>query len=87
MTSSAVKAMLRRPFSLPVILSLALHGLAVAALGTFPLATKVPPPPNDGIKVDLVVAQPAPVVRPEPVLSQPAVKKATAPKARTSPTQ
>ena len=74
--------MLRRPFSLPVILSLALHGLAVAALGTFPLATKVPPPPNDGIKVDLVVAQPAPVVRPKPVLSKPAVKKAAAPKAR-----
>ena len=82
MTGSAVTAVLRRPFSLPVMLSLALHGLAVAALGTFPLSTKVPPPPNDGIKVDLVVAQPAPVVRLKPVLSKPVVQKAAAPKAR-----
>lgn len=74
--------MLRRPFGLPVVLSLALHGLAVAALGTFPLATKVPPAQNDGIKVDLVAVQPAPVVRPKPAVSKPAVKKAAAPKAR-----
>ena len=82
MTGSGGISVWRRPFGLPVVLSLALHGLAVAALGTFVLSTKVPPASNDGIKVELVVAQPAPVVRPKPVLSKAAVKKATAPKAR-----
>ncbi len=82
MTGPAGMSLLRRPFGLPVALSLALHGLAVAALGTFPLSTKVAPAPNDGIKVDLVTVRRAPVVRPKPVLSKPVVKQAAAPKAR-----
>lgn len=91
MTGPTGTSVLRRPFGLPVVLSLALHGLAVAALGAFPLSIKTPHAQNDGIKVDLVVAQPAPIVRPKPVLSKPVVKKAAAPKAhraalkRTSP--
>ena len=80
MTGPTGTSVLRRPFGLPVVLSLALHGLAVAALGTFPLLIKTPHAQNDGIKVDLVVAQPAPIVRPKPVLSKPVVKKAAAPK-------
>lgn len=82
MTGPAGTSVLRRPFGLPVALSLALHGLAVAALGTFPLSTKVTPVPNDGIKVDLVTVRRAPVVRPKPAPSKPAVKRAAAPKAR-----
>lgn len=82
MTGQAGTSVLRRPFGLPVVLSLALHGLAVAALGTFPLATKIPLAQNDGVKVDLVAVQPAPVVRPKPAVSKSAVKKAAAPKAR-----
>lgn len=82
MTGSGGISVWRRPFGLPVVLSLTLHGLAVAALGTFPLSTKVPPASHDGIKVELVAAQPAPVVRPKPVLAKAAVKKATAPRAR-----
>ena len=74
--------MLRRPFGLPVALSLALHGLAVAALGTFPFSPTVTPAQNDGIKVDLVTVKPAPVVRHKAVLSKPVVKQAAAPKAR-----
>lgn len=84
MTGSAGKSVLRRSFGLPVVLSLALHGLAVAAFGTFPLPTKVAPAPHDGIKVDLVTVGLAPVVRPHPAPSKSAVKRAAAPKARQS---
>jgi len=82
MTGPAGMSVWRRPFGLPIALSLALHGLAVAALGTFPLSTTVTPAQNDGIEVDLVTIQPAPVVRPRPVRSKPAAKRASAPKAR-----
>ena len=81
MTNPAGTSVLRRPFGLPVALSLALHGLAVAALGTFPLSTKVTPAQNDGIKVDLVTVQPALVVRPKPVRPKPEVRRASAAKA------
>ncbi len=81
MTGPAGTSVLHRPFGLPVVLSLALHGLAVAALGTFSLVTKIPPPQNDGIKVDLVAVRPSPVVRSKPAVSKPAVKKVAAPKA------
>ncbi len=83
MTGPAGTSMLRRPFGLPVALSLALHGLAVAALGTFPLSTKVTPAvPNQGIKVDLVDAKHAPVARLKRVRSKSGVKQASAPHAR-----
>jgi protein TonB len=82
MTGPAGMSMLRRPFGLPVALSLALHGLAVAALGTFPLSTNVTPAQNDGIKVDLVTIQRAPVVRPKPVRPTPEVKRASVTKVR-----
>lgn len=82
MTGPAGTSMLRRPFGIPVVLSLALHGLAVAALGTFPLVAKTPPAQNDGVRVDLVAVPPVPVARPRPVVSKPAVKKSAAPKAR-----
>lgn len=81
MTGPAGTSVLRQSFGLPVALSLALHGLAVAALGTFPFSTKVTPAQNDGIKVDLLTVQPAPLVRSQPVLSKPIVKRAPAPAA------
>ncbi|MEK6603153.1 MAG: hypothetical protein AABY69_01950, partial [Nitrospirota bacterium] len=82
MTGPAGMSVWRRPFGLPVALSLALHGLAVAALGTFQLSTQVTPAQNDGIKVDLVTVQPASVVRAKPVRSKPAVKRTSVAKAR-----
>lgn len=82
MTGPSGMSVWRRPFGLPVALSLALHGLAVAALGTFPLSTKVVPAQNDGIKVNLVTVRPAPVVRSKAARSKPAVKRVSAAKAR-----
>lgn len=82
MTGPAGMSVWRRPFGLPVALSLALHGLAVAALGTFPLSMQVTPAQNDGIKVDLVTVQAAPVVRAKPVRSKPALKRTSVAKAR-----
>jgi protein TonB len=63
MTGPSGMLVLRRPFGLPVVLSLALHGLAVAALGTFPLSTTVTPVQNAGIKVDLVDVRSVPKIR------------------------
>lgn len=74
--------MLRRPFSLPVALSLALHGLAVAALGTFPLSTTVTPAQNAGIKVDLVDVRSAPKARSKKLSPKSVVKGASAAKVR-----
>jgi len=74
--------MLRRPFSLPVALSLALHGLAVAALGTFPLSTTVTPAQNAGIKVDLVDVRSAPKARSKKLSPKSVVKRASAAKVR-----
>jgi len=82
MTGPAGMSVLRRPFGLPVALSLALHGLAVAALGTFPLSTMVTPAQNDGIKVDLVDVRSVPKVRFKKLPPKPAVKRASAAKAR-----
>ncbi|MDO8547947.1 MAG: energy transducer TonB [Nitrospirales bacterium] len=82
MTGPAGMSVWRRPFGLPVALSLALHGLAVAALGTFPLSTTVTPAQKDEIKVDLVTVQPAPVVRAKPVRSKHALKRTSVAKAR-----
>lgn len=81
MTGPAGTSVLRRSFGLPIALSLALHGLAVAALGIFPFSTKVTPVQNEGIEVDLVAVQPAPLVRSQPVLSKPIVKRTPAPAA------
>lgn len=74
--------MLRRPFSLPVALSLALHGLAVAALGTFPLSTTVTPAQNTGVKVDLVDVRSMPKVRSKNLFPKSGVKRASAAKVR-----
>jgi protein TonB len=82
MIGSAGTSVLRRPFGLPVALSVALHGLAVAALGTFQLAPTVTPVQNAGIKVDLVTVQPASVVRPKRVPLKPEIKRASVVKAR-----
>ncbi len=82
MTGPAGMSVWRRPFGLPVALSLALHGLAVAALGTFPLSTTVTPAPNDGIKVDLVDARSVPKARSPKLPSKPVVKRASAAKVR-----
>jgi len=82
MTGPAGMSVWRRPFGLPVALSLALHGLAVAALGTFPLSTTVTPVQNAGITVDLVTVKPAPVVRAKPVRSKHALKRTSVAKAR-----
>src|SRR6266849_9962873 len=83
MTRPAETSTLRRQFSLPVVLSVALHGLAVAALGTFQLSPPVLPVQNQRTTVDLVTLPPEPVVVPvaEPVVSpmpkppKPAIKK------------
>ena len=82
MTGLAGMSVWRRPFGLPVALSLALHGLAVAALGTFPLSTTVTPAQNDEIKVDLVTVRLAPVVRVKPARSQHALRRTPVAKAR-----
>ena len=83
MTRPAETSALRRQFSLPVVLSVALHGLAVVALGTFQLSPPVLPAQNQRTTVDLVTLPPEPVVAPvvEPVVSpmpkppKPAIKK------------
>ncbi len=83
MTRPAEASALRRQFSLPVVLSVALHGLAVAALGTFQLSPPVMPVQNQRTTVDLVTLPPEPVVAPvaEPVVSpmpdppKPVIKK------------
>ncbi len=64
MTGPAGTLVLCRSFGLPVALSLALHGLAVAALGTFPFAPAVTPVQQPGVQVDLVSLPPQPVVEP-----------------------
>jgi protein TonB len=82
MTGPAGMSVWRRPFGLPVALSLALHGLAVAALGTFPLSTKVTPVQNAGIKVDLVDVRSVPKARSKKLPPKPVVKRASAAKVR-----
>lgn len=82
MTGPAGMSVWRRPFGLPVVLSLALHGMAVAALGTFQLSTQVTPTQNAGITVDLVTVRPVPVVRAKPVRSKHALKRTSVAKAR-----
>jgi periplasmic protein TonB len=74
---------LPRRFSLSVVLSVALHSLAVAALGTFQFSPPVLPVQNQQTTVDLVALPPEPVVAPvaEPVVSsmpeppKPAIKR------------
>jgi periplasmic protein TonB len=88
-TRPAETSALRRRFSLPVVLSVALHGLAVAALGTFQLSPPVMPVQNQRSMVDLVTLPPEPVVAPvaEPVVNpvpeqpKPAIKKVSIRKA------
>jgi protein TonB len=82
MTGPAGMSVWRRPFGLPVALSLALHGLAVAALGTFPLSTKVTPVQSAGIKVDLVDVRSAPKARSKKLSPKSVVKRASAAKVR-----
>jgi protein TonB len=82
MTGPAGMSALRRPFGLPVALSLVLHGLAVAALGTFPLSTTVMPVQQTGIKVDLVDVQPAPKTRTKKLPPKSVAKRVSAAKAR-----
>lgn len=82
MTGPSGMSVWRRPFGLPVALSLALHGLAVAALGTFPLSTKVTPVQSAGIKVDLVDVRSAPKARSKKLSPKAVVKRASAAKAR-----
>lgn len=66
----------RRQFSLPVALSMALHGLAGAALVAFPLSSPVTPMPNPGMTVALVTLPPAPVAEP---IAEPVVEPAAPP--------
>ena len=73
---------LRRKFSLPVVLSVGLHGLAMAALGTFVLPPAVKPVPNPAMTVSLVAPKPAHVARPKPAPLQPVTRQAPARKAR-----
>jgi periplasmic protein TonB len=88
-TRPAESSALRRRFSLPVVLSVALHGLAVAALGTVQLSPPVIPVQNQRTMVDLVTLPPEPVMAPvaEPVVSpvpkppKPAIKKVSVRKA------
>lgn len=82
MTGPAGMSVWRRPFGLPVALSLALHGLAVAALGTFPLSMKAMPVQNAGIKVDLVDIRSVPKARSKKLSPKPVVKRASVAKAR-----
>ncbi|MEK6549634.1 MAG: TonB family protein [Nitrospirota bacterium] len=82
MTGPAGMSVWRRPFGLPVALSLALHGLAVAALGTFPLSMKVTPVQNAGIKVDLVDVRSVPKARSKKLSPKSVVKRASAAKVR-----
>lgn len=67
----AETSVLPRQFSLPVFLSVVLHGLAVMALGTFQLSPPVLSVQNQRTMVDLVTLPPEPVVEPvaEPVVS------------------
>lgn len=73
---------------LPVALSLALHGLAVVALGVFSPATTVAPIQSAAITVDLATLPQAVTVHPAPAPFEPAVKptvtQAAAPKARSA---
>jgi len=70
-------SVLRRPFAVPVALSLALHGLAVAALGTFPLAMTVTPDQTAEIKVDLVDVRSVPRVRSKKLSAHATVRRAS----------
>jgi periplasmic protein TonB len=82
-TRPAETSALPRQFSLPVLLSVALHGLAVVVLGTFQLSPPAMSLQNQRTMVDLVTLPPEPVVEPvaEPVVSpipeppKPAIKK------------
>ncbi len=79
MTRPAETSALRRQFSLPIVLSVALHGLAVAALGTFQLSPPVMSVQNQRTTVDLVTLPPEPVaepvVSPMPEPPKPVIKK------------
>jgi protein TonB len=82
MTTPAGISLMRRPFGLPVALSLAIHGLAVAALGTFSFSPTVIPAQNQGINVDLVTLKQASVVRTRPVAPKPEARRVSVAKAR-----
>ncbi len=80
MTSFAAKSALREKFTLPVALSLGLHGLAAAGLGAFALFPGQPAP-EQAVFVNLLAtpAQPVASAKPEPRLAPP---PASVPKAR-----
>ena len=66
----------RRQFGLPVVLSVALHGLAGAAVVAFPLSSPVTSMPNPGMTVALVTLPPA--APPQLARPKPVIKKASA---------